>query len=319
VVNVIYAASEGLWDSLLDGMGGILAFFYSLIPSYGVAIILLTVVVRLVLFPLTAKQARSMLKMQRAQPEIKRLQAKYKNDKQKMNEELMKFYKENSINPFGGCLPLVLQMPIFIALFSVLRRPIKHIPLDSTLYDAFCGTAQAAECKPKGLHFMGMDLSIAPSQASGGLINVVPYYILIALVVVTGYLQYRQTQARQGASAQANPQQAMIGKIFPVMFAFISFSLPAGVVLYFLVSNAWQIGQQAIIFGSLTPHAETTPDATPSPPPAAPQDGRAKGGGSSGTRPSAGRTGGDGKKSTGPEDGLGRAQPPGSKPRRRRR
>jgi YidC/Oxa1 family membrane protein insertase len=304
---VIYGASEGLWDSLLDGLGAILAFFYGVIPSYGVAIILLTVVVRLALFPLTAKQARSMLKMQQAQPEIKRLQAKHKSDKAKMNEELMKFYKENQINPFGGCLPLVLQMPIFIALFSVLRKPHNHIPADSKLYEAFCGAGQISECKPKGLRFLGMDLSLAPSQAQGGLVDVLPYYLLIGLVVVTGYLQFKQTQARQGA-AQANPQQAMIGKIFPVMFAFISFSLPAGVVLYFLVSNAWQIGQQALIFGSLTPHAETSPagekgrDTAPPPPPKA-----------------APRTGGDGKRATGPGDGLGRAQPPGSKPKRRRR
>jgi YidC/Oxa1 family membrane protein insertase len=317
VVNVIYAASNGLWDSLLDGMAGILAFFYSLIPSYGIAIILLTVVVRLVLFPLTAKQARSMLKMQQAQPAIKQLQAKYKNDKQKMNEELMKFYKENSINPFGGCLPLVLQMPIFIALFSVLRSPVKHIPAESKLFEAFCGAAQVSECKPKGLRFLGMDLSLSPSQASGSVFDVVPYYVLIALVVVTGYLQYRQTQSRQDPNSPVNQQAAIIGKVFPVMFAFISFSLPAGVVLYFLVSNAWQIGQQAVIFGSLTPHAPTTPGAT-SPPSPTPQDGRAKGGPSN-TRPGSGRAGGDGKKSTGPEDGLGRAQPPGSKPRRRRR
>jgi YidC/Oxa1 family membrane protein insertase len=225
-----------------------------------------------------------------------------------MNEELMKFYKENQINPFGGCLPLVLQMPIFIALFSVLRKPHNHIPADAKLYDAFCGAAKVSECKPRGLRFLGMDLSLAPSQAQGGLADVLPFYVLIGLVVVTGYLQFKQTQARQDPKSPMNQQAAIIGKVFPVMFAFISFSLPAGVVLYFLVSNAWQIGQQAIIFGSLTPHAETSPagekprdTALPPPPKAAP------------------RSGGDGKRAAGPGDGLGRAQPPGSKPKRRRR
>jgi YidC/Oxa1 family membrane protein insertase len=304
---VIVGAAAGLGDRLLDGLGAILAFFYGVVPSYGVAIILLTVVVRLALFPLTAKQARSMLKMQQAQPEIKRLQAKYKNDRQKMNEELMRFYKENQINPFGGCLPLILQMPIFIALFSVLRSPHKHIPADAKLYEAFCGAAKVSDCKPQGLRFLGMDLSLAPSQATGGLLDAVPYYVLIGLVVVTGYLQFKQTQARQDPKSPMNQQQAIIGKVFPIMFAFISFSLPAGVVLYFLVSNAWQIGQQALIFGTIIPHPDAQPagektrDVAPPPPKASP------------------RSGGDGKRSTGPGDGLGRAQPPKSKPKRRRR
>src|SRR3954468_16624403 len=84
------------------------------------AIVLLTITVRLILFPLTAKQARSMMAMQRVQPELKRLQAKYKNDRQKLNEEMMKFYKENQINPLAGCLPLLLQLPLFIVLYRVI-------------------------------------------------------------------------------------------------------------------------------------------------------------------------------------------------------
>ena len=128
-----------LWNSLVDGMGAILAFLYSVIPNYGFAIIGLTVLVRLALFPLTAKQARSMQKMQLIQPELKRLQAQYKNDRQKLNEEIMKFYKENKVNPMAGCLPLVLQMPIFFALYQVLIAPQKRLPTDSKLYQAFCG------------------------------------------------------------------------------------------------------------------------------------------------------------------------------------
>ena len=92
----------------------------------------------LVLFPLTAKQAKAMMHMQRAQPEIKKLQAKYKNDRAKLNEEVMKFYQENKINPLAGCLPLLVQMPIFLALFRVMREPYKHIPKGSDLYAAFC-------------------------------------------------------------------------------------------------------------------------------------------------------------------------------------
>jgi YidC/Oxa1 family membrane protein insertase len=241
-----------LWNSLVDGMGTILAFLYSVVPNYGFAIIGLTVLVRLALFPLTAKQARSMQKMQLIQPELKKLQAQYKNDRQKLNEEIMKFYKENQVNPMAGCLPLVLQMPIFFALYRVLIQPTKHLPTDSKLFHAFCPTVESCAKGgpgPKGLKFLGMDLGQRASEISGGFTSALPYFLLIALVVVTGYLQFKQTQSRQ--TAQANPQMAMMGKIFPIMFAFISYSLPSGVVLYCLVSNAWQIGQQALIFRTM--------------------------------------------------------------------
>src|SRR5882757_6962015 len=119
-------------------MGTVLSWLYAIVPNYGIAIIMLTILVRLVLYPLTAKQARSMIAMQRVQPEIKELQAKYKNDRQKLNEEMMAFYKENRINPLAGCLPLLIQMPIFIALFRFLREPYKHVPVNTKLFSAFC-------------------------------------------------------------------------------------------------------------------------------------------------------------------------------------
>ena len=335
-----------LWNSLVDGMGAILAFLYSVIPNYGFAIIGLTVLVRLALFPLTAKQARSMQKMQLIQPELKRLQAQYKNDRQKLNEEIMKFYKENQVNPMAGCLPLVLQMPIFFALYRVLISPQKHLPTDSKLYEAFCGTLPVGDCKdPKGLSFLGMDLGEAASKVSGGFVDALPYFLLIALVVVTGYLQFKQTQSRQ--TSQANPQMAIMGKIFPVMFAFISYSLPSGVVLYFLISNAWQIGQQALIFrtmppppasaGTVTatgsaPRPANKPDtgkpkaAAPEPPA---QEGRFKRALREGRERAAGPApasgNGDGPKASpksggssgraGGDGALGRAQPSGSQPR----
>ncbi len=120
-----------IWDSLLKGLGSILSFFYEVIPSYGVAIILLTVLVRIVLIPLTIKQTRSMQEMQRIQPKVKELQRKFKGNRQKMNEELMKLYKEHQVNPLGGCLPLLLQLPVFFALFSVLNTPVQAAALPS--------------------------------------------------------------------------------------------------------------------------------------------------------------------------------------------
>ena len=345
-----------LWNSLVDGMGAILAFLYSVIPNYGVAIIGLTVLVRLLLFPLTAKQARSMQKMQVIQPELKRLQAQYKNDRQKLNEEIMKFYKENQVNPMAGCLPLVLQMPIFFALYQVLISPQKRLPTDSKLYQAFCGNLPVNQCKdPEGLSFLGMDLGEAAAKVSGGFVDALPYFLLIALVVVTGYLQFKQTQSRQ--TAQANPQMAMMGKIFPVMFAFISYSLPSGVVLYFLVSNAWQIGQQALIFRTMPgppatgsggtvaatgsaprPTGKPDPGKSKTEAPEPPQEGRFKralregreragggtpaaenGDGQSKPTPKRPPAAGSGGGRPGGDGKLGRAQPSGSQPRPKKR
>ena len=200
------------------------------------------------LFPLTAKQAKSMIAMQRVQPEIKKLQAKYKNDRQKLNEEMMKFYKENQINPLGGCLPLLLQMPVFIALFQTLRDIQKFIPIDSAMYHDICGKTTPSKCTPD-MHFAGMNLTTSASKAASSGFSVVwPYLVLVAIVVVTGFVQQRQTMRNQ---TQANPQMAIISKVFPVVFAFISWGLPSGVGLYFATSNLWQIGQQEVVYRTI--------------------------------------------------------------------
>lgn len=243
-------------SSLYDAFGAMLSFFYELVPNYGIAIVLVTVAIRLLLYPLTARQARSMAKMQKVQPEIKRLQEKHKHDRQKLNEELMAFYKEHQINPLAGCLPLLLQFPIFIALFQVLRNPHKHIPSGSDLFGAFCpGVDTAQACAntrglPKGLSFLSMDLSRGANAGHSSFLDALPFFVLIALVIASGYFQSRQmTRLQKG---RATPQSQMMTRIFPAFFGVISYTLPAGVVLYFLVSNLWQIGQQAMVFGRET-------------------------------------------------------------------
>ena len=342
-------AAGSILDPLYTALGWVMALLYSVIPSYGIAIILLTVVVRLVLYPLTVKQTKSMQAMQRLQPEIKRLQAKYKNDRQKLNEEMMKFYKENKVNPLSGCLPLILQLPLFIVLYRLIHdltatiiaggvivgslttggglpptvtfAPKSVIISDGTitkgkLSDSVkadvlgpdgtvvgqlqgtvtdnqvhgkkkddpapvidlktgkeIGTIKGAEITvgPEGaqvtahpkhipessqlakdlkktpghMEWLGLDLAKRPSQGQGA--ELVGMYLLVALTVATGYYQQRQMTARTPASAQ-NQQMQMMGKIFPLFFGFIALQVPAGVVLYFVVSNLWQIGQQAIIF-----------------------------------------------------------------------
>ncbi len=130
-----------IWNGIVAGLNWLLQAFYDLTGNYGVAIILLTVLVKLILLPLTIKQTRSMIAMQKIQPEIKKLQEKYKDDKEKLSQEMMKFYKENKVNPLGGCLPLILQLPIFFALFTVLRKYLLTPPalIVGNTYAAFKG------------------------------------------------------------------------------------------------------------------------------------------------------------------------------------
>ena len=232
-------------DPLYNAFGAVLAFFYAIIPNEGVAIILLTITVMLVLFPLTAKSARSMLAMQRLQPEIKKLQAKHKGDRQKLNEEMMKLYQENKVNPLGGCLPLVVQFPVFISLFHVLRSTAATVPMGSQLYKDILAA------KPNGLTFLGMDLSLKATDSHSSLWVALPYYLLVGAVFLTGFLQSRQSQ--RNTPPGANAQMQMVTKVLPIAFGAFSLFFPAGLVLYFLVSNLWRLGQQELIMRKIAP------------------------------------------------------------------
>ena len=275
-----------------------LAFFYSVWPSYAGSIVLLTLSIMVVLTPLTLKGTRSMLAMQRLQPEMKRLQAKYKDDRQKLNEEMLKFYKENGINPMSGCLPLLLQMPVFFFLYRTLIGLTTKAP-----YGADMGSAAAAGTQnavfssfgvfhPKNLdkttnlyqslhsaramNSWGVNLADSASGALGrGVGSAAPYLVLVLAVAGTSYIQQKQVSGRTPQAAQINPQQQMLLKLMPAFFAFISLGLPAGVVLYFFVSNLYRIGQQAFITrtmygdgGVLQTTATETPKSTPDPAPA---------------------------------------------------
>jgi YidC/Oxa1 family membrane protein insertase len=252
-MHIPVLAAGSVFDPIYNALGAVLAFFYSLVPNLGVAIILMTFAVMLVLYPLTAKQAKSMLAMQRVQPEIKKLQAKYKGDRQKLNEEVMKFYQENKINPLAGCLPLVVQLPIFFALFRVLRDPYKHIPKTGSfagLYQALCGHTLGVHkaCTTTTLthlKFIGIDLQKTATDSHGSFFAAVPFFVLVGLVMITGYLQTKQAQSR---TPQTNKQMGTIMKILPIFFGVISLSFPAGLVLYFVISNLWRVGQQEVIF-----------------------------------------------------------------------
>jgi YidC/Oxa1 family membrane protein insertase len=252
-------------------IGWLLSFFYSFVPSLGLSIILLTCAVMALLLPLTAKQTRSMIAMQRIQPEIKKIQQQYKDDRQKQNEALMAFYKENNVNPLAGCLPLIVQMPVLFALFQVLRDIQKHIPTTGAFNDLFrdlCGNATtAAACtNPKDMYFLGINLMVSPQDSgsvTSGIIEQLPYYLAVALVVATGWYQLWQTQLRQKRSGvnQNNPmnrQMQMISRVFPVFFGFFAYVASSGLVLYFVTSSLWRIGQQHLV---LNKYYEEHPDA----------------------------------------------------------
>ncbi len=248
-----------MFDTFFDAFASVLNFFFVITgESYGGAIILLTLSVMIILTPLTLKGTRSMMRMQRLQPEMKRLQKEHKDDRQKLNEELMKFYKENNINPLGGCLPLLAQMPVFIVLFRTLQG------LSGSITDEGCLNG-ATECfDPKHLNssqelytalrstdqmlWLGVDLSKSAANvlSSDGFLTALPYLFMILLVLISSYVQQKQVSGRSGAS-EVNQQQQMLLKIMPAFMAFISFTLQGALVLYFVVSNLWRVGQQWFI------------------------------------------------------------------------
>ena len=205
-------------NPIVDLLKVVLDFYYGFLHSYGLSIIALTLTVRVALIPLTLKQTKAMKDMQIIQPKLKELQAKHKNDKDKLAKEQMKLYKDHKVNPLGGCLPLLLQMPIFFSLFTLLRKPI------------FKGISWGTGW------FAIADLSKGASAFGAALAQAWPYWILIGLIVLTTYVSQKQTTT--------DPQQAKMMAFMPLIIGFISFSLPAGVMLYWVTFNATGIGQQ---------------------------------------------------------------------------
>ena len=261
-------------------MFGILArlleVLYSVWPSYGGSIVLFTLVVMLILTPLTLKGTRSMLAMQALQPEMKKLQNRYKDDRAKLNEEMMKFYQENKISPLGGCLPMLIQLPVFFILYEVLLGLTRRGPYGLDLGASIsCHLGNGAACASRVFtaagHFdpkylkstsrlyqdlsstrtmssWGLDLSQSPLKALGhGVGHALPYILMVVVVVALTYFQQVQLQSRTPKNADINPTQQMTMKLMPVVMGVIYLIIPAGVVVYFLVSSVFRIGQQAVV------------------------------------------------------------------------
>jgi YidC/Oxa1 family membrane protein insertase len=264
-------------NAALEFISSVLSFFYSLPVvggNYGVAIILLTLAVMVVLMPLTLKATRSTIAMTQLQPELRELQKKYKDDKQQLNQEMMALYQQSGVNPIGGCLPMLAQLPVFLLLFNVIRGLARHVYEKPYFALADHAHRLAGATPDTGATFdpqylsrnseLYQDLSQETEMGFGpfdlaaqagdvlqnNVIRSLPYLLLIAFVVATSYYQQRQISRRTNQPDNPTPQQQtqqQLLRILPLMSGIWSFFFPAGLVLYWATSNVFRIGQQAYI------------------------------------------------------------------------
>ncbi len=284
----ITAGIENIFESILSPLiavfQAILIFFHDTVGiGWGLAIIALTMVVGIVLLPLTIKQFRSMQALQTPSPQIKDLQAKYKGDKQRLNQEMMKFYQENKVNPFGSCLPLIAQIPVFISLFYMLRAPLK---VD------ICGPESAilavgnAATPPTGLdttYCQAVDPGSAQFLFIPDLTAPSVGWVLILLLVLYVASQLLSSLLM---SVTSDRNQKIIMIALPFVFVFFIKGFPAGLMVYWITTNFWTVGQQYFLkraTGQLPPWLGGNPDGLPSAPAAV---AATAGGGSSKSQPS---------------------------------
>ena len=258
---------------LIDVAHEILKFWHDSAGfSWGASIIMLTVCVRLAILPLTFKQVRSMQDLQRLQPEMKRIQERYKDDRQRMNQEMMKLYQDHKVNPLGSCLPILLQLPFFIALFYLLRG------------DEFQQDIEGSES------FLFIDNLAEP--ATGG--------TLVVLIVL-----YVSTQLISGlvSTVTADPMQRRIMLALPFVFVIFIINFEAGLIVYWITTNVWTIGQQLLVrrLFPKPPPIEPKPDAGSKPARGKPPSGPRKDGAEKGEKP--GKGGDDGGPKKGPPPG----------------
>lgn len=199
-----------------------MTWMYRFIPNYGWIIIIISILTKIVFYRLTHKSLKSMKDMQKLQPKLKEIQERYRNDKQKLNQETMKMYKESGVNPLGGCLPLLLQMPVFIALFNVLSNMVelRGAPLGLWINDL---------SMPDALFDFGLNLPFLGSE-----FRLLPILMGAAMVV----------QSRMGGGDLPNAQTKMMQWMMPIVFTFVFYGMPSGLVLYWLVNNVLSIVQQ---------------------------------------------------------------------------
>ncbi|MDQ3587985.1 MAG: YidC/Oxa1 family membrane protein insertase [Actinomycetota bacterium] len=208
---------QDILGPLVDASRAILVFWEGLVGSWGLAIILMTFTIRLAILPLTFKGVKSMQRLQQLQPEMKRLQERYKDDRQRMNQELMKFYQEQKVNPLGSCFPLLLQIPFFMALFVLLQD--------------------------KDFEELGGDekFLFIPNLAESLTGNIPVLAIMVVLYIGT------QLASTAVTAISADPMQRKIMFALPFVFTIFIINFPAGLLVYWITTNTWTIGQQLLV------------------------------------------------------------------------
>ncbi|MCM8761135.1 MAG: membrane protein insertase YidC [Candidatus Omnitrophica bacterium] len=227
--------SYGFFGGISKVMISVMRFFHSIVQSWGLSIILLSVFLNFILFPLTMKSFRSMQKMQELHPEMERLKKQYKDNPQKLNKEIMDLYRKYNINPFSGCLPILLQMPIFIALYSALMRSIE-LRNASFLWIRDLSAPDAVKL-PFALPIIGNNINILP----------------LVMVLAMALQQKISTKSMGGAvTVEQKEQQRLMMIMMPIVFGFVFYNMPSGLVLYWLVNTALTIFEQGVILKKST-------------------------------------------------------------------
>jgi YidC/Oxa1 family membrane protein insertase len=265
-----------IFQPLIDVFEAVLKFFHNHVGlSWGLAIVALTILMRAVLLPLTVKQFHSMQKMQAMQPQMKALQAKYKDDKQRQQQELMKFYKENEINPLGSCLPLAAQIPVFISLFYMLRQDLRKNICPQTQLQYW--HTYAAQHHVSLHEAMAHTIPCGPNNGAGflfipDLTDKATGWVLIVLLLL--YVGSQLASSLMMSSPMMDPTQRKLMLFLPLFFVVIVINFPAGLLVYWITTNLWTMGQQYTVrrmIGPPTP-APAGPGAGP------PTDGDGRGG-----------------------------------------
>tara|TARA_B110000014_G_scaffold259686_1_gene247968 strand:- start:975 stop:2000 length:1026 start_codon:yes stop_codon:yes gene_type:complete len=249
---------------MFDLIARVLSWFYDFSGSYAISIVLLTFLIMLILTPLTLKGTRSMMRIQQLQPELKRIQTQHKGDRQKINEATMALYQQHGANPLAGCLPTLVQLPVFIVLYRVINGMTKmggdgipnpsYLKKDSALYqDLVSDNGEMVS--------FGIDLSEAAKDViQANFVDGLPYLALVAITFILSFLQQAQMKAHRGDAAAQNPQMEMLMKIMPYMLPIFAFLVQAALGVYFIASSLYRIAQQAFIHKTMKP---VTTDATP--------------------------------------------------------
>lgn len=273
-----------MFDTLIvKPLGYILGFIYQFVGNYGWSLVIFTVLVKILLLPLGLKQQKATVKMQQVQPKMKEIQEKYANDQQKLSEETMKLYKEYGVNPMGGCLPLLIQLPILYGLYNVIYKPItymlhqghminKYLDTATTTIDTASRQMEISLAKAQvpeliNFNFLGLDLSATPNITDPN-----PIWLVPILAAVTTYLSSKITTMMNGSKKENNEQEKKPQRVLspdqktsksssadsmtksmsimmPLMTLWITFTFPATIGVYWTISNVASLLQTVLLNG----------------------------------------------------------------------